>query len=78
MKFYNYWTISYFTAPNKSKKVSTYIFSNKENSYQNIALIKIFSLSHGELIFDKASYQFEILPHLSKPKSYDFFLVGDR
>ena len=67
-------------APNKSKKVSTlYIQSNKENSYQNIkALIKkYFHSSHGELIFDKASYQFEILPHLSKPKSYDFFLIGD-
>ena len=67
-------------APNKSKKVSTFIYSsNKKNSYQNIkALIKkYFHSSHGELIFDKASYQFEILPHLSKPKSYDFFLVGD-
>ena len=67
-------------APNKSKKFSTFIYSsNKENSYQTIkALIKkYFHSSHGKLIFDKASYQFEILPHLSKPKSYEFFLVGD-
>ena len=64
-------------APNKSKKLSTFIYSsNKKNSYQNIKTLikKYFHSSHGELIFDKANYQFEILPHFSKPKSYDFFL----
>lgn len=67
-------------APNKSKKVSTFIYSsNKISSYNNIKkLIKInFHSSHGKLSFYKKYYQFEILPHLSKPQSYNLFLIGD-
>jgi ubiquinone biosynthesis UbiH/UbiF/VisC/COQ6 family hydroxylase len=67
-------------APSKSKKVSTFIYSsNQKTSYENIKTLikKNFNASHGELVFDKESYQFEILPHLSKPKSHKFFLVGD-
>jgi len=67
-------------APNKSKKVSTFIYSsNQKTSYENIKTLikKKFNASHGKLVFDKESYQFEILPHLSKPKSYQFFLIGD-
>lgn len=67
-------------APNKSKKVSTFIYSsNKKTSYDKIKKLinKNFYSSHGKLKFDKDSYQFDILPHLSKPKSHKFFLVGD-
>jgi 2-octaprenyl-6-methoxyphenol hydroxylase len=67
-------------APSKSKKVSTFIYSsNKKTSYKNLKTLikKNFTSSHGKLAFDKESYQFEILPHLSKPKSHQFFLIGD-
>jgi 2-octaprenyl-6-methoxyphenol hydroxylase len=67
-------------APSKSKKVSTFIYSsNQKTSYENIKTLikKKFNSSHGKLVFDKEIYQFEILPHLSKPKSHQFFLVGD-
>ena len=67
-------------APSKSKKVSTFIYSsNQKTSYENIKTLikKKFNASHGKLVFDKESYQFEILPHLSKPKSHQFFLIGD-
>jgi 2-octaprenyl-6-methoxyphenol hydroxylase len=67
-------------APSKSKKVSTFIYSsNQKTSYKNIKTLikKKFNSSHGKLVFDKESYQFEILPHLSKPKSHKFFLIGD-
>jgi len=67
-------------APSKSKKVSTFIYSsNKISSYKNIKTLinKNFSSSHGKLSFSQKYYQFEILPHLSKPNSYNFFLIGD-
>ena len=67
-------------APNKSKKFSTFIYSsNKISSYENIKKLinKNFYSSHGKLSFDKKYHQFEILPHLSKPHSYNFFLIGD-
>ena len=67
-------------APNKSKKVSTFIYSsNNISSYKNIKILinKNFNSSHGKLSFYKKYYQFEILPHLSKPQSYNFFLIGD-
>ena len=67
-------------APHKSKKISTFIYSsNKISSYENIKTLinKNFYSSHGKLSFDKKYNQFEILPHLSKPQSYNFFLIGD-
>jgi 2-octaprenyl-6-methoxyphenol hydroxylase len=63
-----------------SKNVSTFIYSsNKISSYKNIKVLinKNFNSSHGKLLFNKKYYQFEILPHLSKPQSYNFFLIGD-
>ena len=67
-------------SPHKSKKVSTFIYSsNKITSYENIKKLinKNFYSSHGKLSFNKKCYHFEILPHLSKPQSYNFFLIGD-
>ena len=67
-------------SPHMSKKVSTFIYSsNKISSYKKIKILinKNFNSSHGKLSFYKKYYQFEILPHLSKPQSYNFFLIGD-
>ena len=78
--FTAYGPLAILPAPNKSKKFSTFIYSsNKISSYENIKTLiyKNFNSSHGKLSFNKNYHQFEILPHLSKPQSYNFFLIGD-
>ncbi len=67
-------------APDKFKNKSTFIYSSKKkiSKSQLFNLIKkSFTVTHGNIKFDKNISQFEILPHLSREKFNKYFLIGD-
>ena len=67
-------------SPNKSKKVSTFIYSTKKDmeSKSLISLIiKHFNKSHSKIKLTNTIGSFPISPHISKPISKDFLLLGD-
>ncbi len=67
-------------SPKKKNTSSTFIYSTKDNPKKKdlLKLIKAnFYKSHGIIKFENEIHQYEVLPHLSKNLSNDYFLIGD-
>ena len=67
-------------APNKTKKSSTFIYSTAKNISEKSLKEMIkrhFLNSHGKISFEGTVSNYEVKPHINKPKINDIFLLGD-
>ena len=66
--------------PDKTKKLSTFIFSTTDQISEKILSSKIknfFTDTHGKIAMNNKVYEFPILAHLSRSLKKNFILLGD-
>ena len=66
--------------PDKTKKLSTFIFSTKDKISKKILLDKLnylFTDTHGKIIMSNQIKEFPIASHLTRPLKKNFILLGD-
>ena len=83
-KAYEFFTqcgpLAVLPAPNKTKNLSTFIYSSKifiEPNELKKMIKKFFKKTHGQINFIKEIKSFKISPHLSMPNKKNIILIGD-
>jgi len=83
-KAYEFFTqfgpLAVLPAPNKTKNLSTFIYSSKifiEQNKLKKLIKKFFNKTHGQISFINEIKSFKIFPHLSVPIKKNIILIGD-
>ncbi len=66
--------------PDKTKKLSTFIFSSTDQVSEKTLssnLIKFFTDTHGKIVMNNEIFEFPILAHLTRPLKKNYILLGD-